>query len=248
MPIYDPSRVEYGITTGQIQVVMENGKQIPAYWAHPVIGRRFPAVALIHDWWGMTPFMRQMAHLFAQSGYYVIVPDLFEGSIATTPQQAMELVKRMGEDGYPRINAALSALERHHHTNGDVAAVGVGMGGSLAFEAAIVREDLEAAVAFYGFPQRYLGKFKDATTPILAIYGEREPYILPPVVTRLRTELADCAVEHEVMTLPGVARDFLEDDATADKRDQGRAALRAMFLFLEKYLAGPANFPPAKSM
>ena len=97
MPVYEPSHVEYGITNGHIQVVAEDGSSIPAYWAHPVMGRLFPAVALVHDWWGITPTIRRMAHLFAQSGYYVIVPDLFEGHIATTPQEAMELVMSLDD-------------------------------------------------------------------------------------------------------------------------------------------------------
>ncbi|MBI5669527.1 MAG: dienelactone hydrolase family protein [Chloroflexi bacterium] len=245
MPIYDPNRVEYGITNGHIQIVVEGGQQLPAYWSHPNMGSRFPAIALIHDWWGVTPFVRRMAHLFAQSGYYVVVPDLFNGQIATTPQAAIELVKGLGDNGYPRINAALSVLESHHNTNGDVAAIGIGMGGSLAFEAAILRPDLEAAVAYYGFPQRYLGRFKDAQAPILAFYGSEEPHVLPPVIARLRQELALSPLPHEVMMLEGVGRDFFSDSATDFQRERGRQALNHTFAFLEQFLQGPVR-PPVR--
>ncbi len=245
MPIYDPDRVEYGITNGHIQIVTENGKTLPAYWAHPNSGRLFPAVALIHDWWGITPIVRRMAHHFAQSGYYVIVPDLFDGQIATDAAQAMELVKHLGDDGYPRINAALSVLESHHNTNRDVAAVGIGMGGSLAFEAAIVREDLEAAVSFCGFPQRYLGRFKDAVNPILAIYGDHEPYILPPVIARLRQEFESSSkgIKHELVLLEGVGHEFFTESASEHEQHCGAQALKHTFTFLEKYLKGPVHTP-----
>ena len=245
MPVYEPSHVEYGITNGHIQIVDGSGASIPAYWAHPNIGRLFPAVALLHDWWGITPTIRRMAHLFAQSGYYVIVPDLFEGRVATSPEEAMELVRRLGDKGYPRIDAALSALEHHHNTNSDVAAVGVGMGGSLAFEAAIVRKDLEAAVSFYGFPQRYFGRFARATTPILALYGDHEPHITPETIARLRAELAqsDQKLSHEVRVLPNTARDFFMDDANAANQESSRQAFNVTFAFLEKYLKGPSRTP-----
>jgi carboxymethylenebutenolidase len=248
MPVYEPSHVEYGITNGHIQVVAEDGSSIPAYWAHPVMGRLFPAVALVHDWWGITPIIRRMAHLFAQSGYYVIVPDLFEGQIATTPQEAMELVKRLGDKGYPRIDAALSALEHHHNTNGDVAAVGIGMGGSLAFEAAIVRKDLEAAVSYYGFPQRYFNRFADATTPILAIYGDHEPHVPVDLIDKLRTVLSHSKhnVQHELLILPNAARDFFMNDVSAAAQQNSAQALNATFTFLDKYLKGPAHTPPSK--
>ncbi len=245
MPIYDPNRIEYGITTGHIQIVVEGGQQLPAYWSHPNTGSRFPAVALIHDWWGITPTVRRLANLFAQAGYYVIVPDLFYGRVAATPQAAIELVKALGETGYPRIDAALTVLESHHNTNSDVAAVGIGMGGSLAFEAALLRADLEAAVAYYGFPQRYLGRFKDARAPILAFYGSAEPHVQPPVVARLRDELAQSPLPHEVVTLDGVGRDFFEATAEESQQAVGRRALNHTFAFLERFLQGPTRLPAA---
>ncbi len=248
MPIYNPNQVEYGIINGRIQIVGENNRSLPAYWAHPVSGRLFPAIALIHDWWGITPAIRRLAHLFAQSGYYVVVPDLFEGKVASTPQEAMQLVKELGDDGYPRVDASLAVLEHHHNTNHDVAAIGLGMGGSLAYEAAIVRKDLEAAVSFYGFPQRYFGKFASATTPILAIYGDKEPYVLPPVVAKLRQECAASTkgIAHEIITLEGVGRDFFADNASPAQGEKGMEALTKTFTFLEKYLKGPQH-PPAKN-
>jgi carboxymethylenebutenolidase len=202
-----------------------------------------PAVALIHDWWGITPIIRRMAHLFAQSGYYVIVPDLFGGRVATTPQEALELVKALGDDGFPRIDAALGVLEHHHHTNSSVAAIGVGMGGSLAFEAALVRRDLEAAIVYYGFPQRYLGRFREAKTPILAFYGTDEPYIQTPVINRLRSELASNprGVKHEIAMLQGVGHDFFCEDPTEAERQQVRLALNRTFAFLDHHLQGPSS-------
>lgn len=245
MPIYDPNRIEYGVTSGHIQIVTEDGRQSPAYWAHPVTGRLFPAIALIHDWWGITPIIRRMANLFAQSGYYVIVPDLFDGRSTQSPVEAMELVKRLGDGGYPRVDAALRVLEDHHNTNRDVAAVGIGMGGSLAYEAAIVRRDMEAAVSFYGFPQRYLGRFHQAVAPILAFYGADEPYITRPVIETLQRELAAAkGVPHEVVTLPGVGHDFISETATEFTKQQGRAALTRAFAFLETCLRGPIRTPP----
>ncbi|NDJ61275.1 MAG: hypothetical protein GYB67_09130, partial [Chloroflexi bacterium] len=168
MPAYEPSKVEYTIISGHVRIITDQGAQLPAYWAHPDIGGKFPAVGLLHDWWGITAVERRLAHLFAQLGYYVIIPDLFGGQVAQTPAAAMKLVEALGDNAYPWVDTCLRALEYHVRSNRMVAAVGLGMGGSLAFEAALTRSDLEAAVACYGFPQKYLGHFQDARAPILA--------------------------------------------------------------------------------
>ncbi|MBI1281157.1 MAG: hypothetical protein GC179_23730 [Anaerolineaceae bacterium] len=246
MPGYDSDRAEYGVTSGHIQMVMEGGTQLPAYWAHPLTGRLFPAVALIHDWWGITAAIRRIAHRFAQVGYYVIVPDLFDGQIATTPERAIELVKALGDSGYPRVDAALTVLETHNNTNHDVAVVGIGMGGSLAYEAAIIRKDMEAAVVYYGFPQRYFGRLKDTRVPLLAIYGQHEQLVAADVVSRTRRELDSNVknLKHEVFVLPDVGHDFFSDTANEVEQAQGQFALNKTFTFLEKHLKGPSRTGP----
>ncbi|NWF69007.1 MAG: dienelactone hydrolase family protein [Chloroflexi bacterium] len=241
MPIYDPTRIEYPITNGHISIVMDGGAQLPAYWSHPARGNRFPGIALIHDWWGVNEGVRRIAHLFAQMGYYVIVPDLYGGRVAANAQEAMALVQALGDGGYPRIHAALTVLEKHHQCNADVAAVGLGMGGSLAFEAALTRPDLEAAVAFGGFPQRYFGRFAQSHAPILAIYGSREPYITAPAVAKLRAELDKSPqFTHQVAVIEGAGHEFFNDNDPISL-DYGRQAWRLMTDFLEKYLQGPLH-------
>jgi carboxymethylenebutenolidase len=246
MPIYDPTRIEYPIITGHISIVMDGGAQLPAYWSHPARGSKFPGIALIHDWWGVNENVRRVAHLFAQIGFYVIVPDLFHGNIAHSPQEAMRLVQQLGNEGYPRIHAALTVLENHHQCNADVAAVGLGMGGSLAFEAALTRDDLEAAVAFGGFPQKYMGHFARSHAPILAVYGSKEPYTTTPIVQKLRNELeTSTRFKNKVVVVDGAGHEFFHD-TTPEQLEYGKQAWTLTMDFLEQYLKGPASPVHAK--
>lgn len=241
MPVYESKHVEYAIVSGHVTIVLDEGVRMPAYWSHPDVGGTFPAVAFIHDWWGIRPTERRLAHSLAQMGYYVIVPDLFSGLKPQNAQDAMKLVETLGERGYSGVDAALRAMEHHSRSNRNVAAVGLGMGGSLAYEAAIKRTDLEAAVSFYGFPQRFLGQFKQAKAPILAVYGSDEPYTKPGVIQRMKHELAESPLAHEVHIIDNAARDFFDDG--------GSVATRAWSLlagFLEKWL-GSRYSQPARS-
>lgn len=238
MPIYDPDHIEYAINTGHVQIVLDDGGNLPAYFAHPTIGRKFPGVAIIHDWWGLNELVVRVANIFAQMGHYVMVPDLFDGKTATTPQQAIQLVETLQDNGYPRVHTALGALETHHQCNSSVAAIGIGMGGSLAFEAAIVRDDLEAAVAYGGFPQRYFGQFERANTPIYALYGEHEPHISKSAINRLKKELAATALKesHLVEVVPGMGHDFFSLRFDDTQKEISRQVIRSTMGFLDKFL------------
>lgn len=247
MPIYDTTHVEYATVTGRISIVMDDGSQLPAYWSHPQLGTKFPGIALLHDWWGFDDIVRRVANYFATMGYYVIVPDLFDGHKANTPTEAMKLVEAYKDNSYMRVDTTLSVLEKHHQGNSKVAAIGLGMGGSLAFEAAIQRKDLEAAVAFGGFPQSYLGHFKDAPTPILALYGTDEPYTKPVVIEQLRKELASSSHKavHQVEVIEGVRHQFFGHDVLDSEREAARQALNITLAFLETHI-GKAARPPSK--
>jgi carboxymethylenebutenolidase len=232
LTVYKPRSLEHPISNGRINVVLEDGRRLPAYWSHPDANGKFPAVAVIHDWWGITTIERRAAHLLAQMGYYVIIPDLFNGRVAATPQEAMRLVEETARDNYQCVHTSLRALEDHVRVNGMVAAVGIGMGGTLAFEAALTRPDLEAAVALYGFPQKFLGNLHNAHAPILAIFGANDPYVGAGVVAQCRRELAQSPLAHEVITLPGVGHGFFTTEDAGASAD----AWARLVAFLEKHL------------
>lgn len=251
MPVYEPRRLEYAITTGMVNITRDNGTPLPAYWSHPELGRRFPAVALLHDWWGITDVERRLANLLAQLGYYVIVPDFFNGHVAQNPREALQLVEGLGEDGFPCVNTTLIALERHNRTTGAVAAIGLGMGGSLAFEAAVERRDLEAAVSCSGFPNKYFGRFQDADTPILALYGEHEPHVPAQSIARLERELSAArhAADNRCVRLPGAGRDLFDAPIadtleTLEAPNTATTAWNLILDFLERFVPRPA--PPAR--
>jgi len=241
MPIYEPEHVEYTTTSGMIRISMEDGRQLPAYWAHPTLGAKFPGVAIIHDWWGLNSMMRRMANLFAQMGHYVIVPDLFGGRTTEDVQIAIDLFEETKEANYNRVDEAIHALENHHHCNKSVAAIGVGMGGSLAFEAAIVRGDLEAAVAYSGFPHRYIRDIPKANTPICAFFGQNEPHISARAIRKLREGMlqSEHGIEHEIHIIPEIAHDFFSENLTPNQRQRSRGVLKQTLDFMDKFLEGP---------
>ncbi len=235
------NRVEYDITTGHIVINTDDRRQFPAYWAHPHRASRFPGVVLIHDWWGLTPAVRRLANQFASVGHYVIAPDLYDGQTAASAAEALRLLNALGQGAYRRIDAALSALETHHQCNGDVAAVGLGLGGSLAFEAALTRHDLEAAVAYAGFPQQFLGRFAGARAPILALYGSQDRHIPAQHIAALRAELAAQPLPHRVIVLEGAGHDIFSDDTAAAALGHARAAWAATLAFLDTLLDRPTR-------
>lgn len=245
MPLHDSNRGEYNIDSGHVTIVTDQGQHVPAYWAHPQLGRRYPGICLLHDWWGTNTVTRLLANFLAQMGYYVIAPDMFNGEKANTPTQAMRLIEQSEKTRYDAVDAAISVLETHPQVNRKVAAVGVGLGGTLTFEAAIKRDDLEAAVALSGFPQKFLGQFARCNTPILALYGSEEPYTKPVVIKALRDELAKTPLRdaHQVEIIQGAGHDFFNEELNHASREIGRTCMNHMLAFLELHLEHP-EVPP----
>ncbi len=242
MPIYDPIHIEYSIETGYVQVNLDNGSQFPAYMAHPQLAGKYPAISLLHDWWGITGITRRLANVFAQSGYYVIVPDLFDGKVTQNPREAMRLVESLGEqEGMARVCAAIDVVEKHNHTNQSSAVVGLGMGGSFAYDVALECEDVEAAISCGGFPQRNMERFHLCKTPVMALYGKSDPYIDEKTIQRLGTELMESPgkEEHRVKLVQGLAHEFYPENPTDVQREASRLALREIMTFITKHLTPP---------
>lgn len=244
MPIHNSNRIEYTIDSGHISIVTDEGQTVPAYWAHPRVGDKFSGICLLHDWWGAETVTRLLANFFAQMGYYVIAPDMYLGAVANNAQQAIQLYQQSEERRFSAVDTAISVLEHHMRVNKTTATVGIGMGGTLAFEAAIKRDDIEAVVSCSGFPQEFIGQFEDCNTPVLAMYGANDPYIKAPVIQALKNDLAQSklADKHRVHVLPYIGHDFFSKDPHNETmRIVTKTVVSYILDFLEDHLTQPIH-------
>ena len=76
----------------------------------PASGRG-PGVLVAHPWWGLNQTIRDYGAALAAEGFVVGLPDLFDGSIATTIEGAETLIRRpTGRRAAGRLTAAIAEL------------------------------------------------------------------------------------------------------------------------------------------
>ena len=63
-----------------------NNKNVNAYLAEPKDGG--PGILVLHAWWGLKPFFKQVCDQLAEHGYVALAPDLIKGRIANTIEEA----------------------------------------------------------------------------------------------------------------------------------------------------------------
>ena len=82
-----------------------NGKKVNAYLAAPENGG--PGVLVLHAWWGLKPFFKQVCDQLAEQGFTALAPDLRDGQVAKTIDEAKELMEK--SDGQLVGDAVMTA-------------------------------------------------------------------------------------------------------------------------------------------
>src|SRR6266566_7992558 len=78
----------------------------------------FPALVVIHEWWGLNDWVKEQAAKLADQGYVTLAVDLYRGKVATTPDMAHELVRGVAEDRAARdLHAAVEFLKSQKNVN-----------------------------------------------------------------------------------------------------------------------------------
>ena len=75
----------------------------------------FPALVVIHEWWGLNDWVKEQAAKLAGEGYAALAIDLYRGKVATTPDEAHEIMRGVPEDRAARDLRAAVALTWNHN-------------------------------------------------------------------------------------------------------------------------------------
>lgn len=174
------------------QLQAADGHKFNAYIAQPA-GEPKAGIVVIQEIFGVNAHIRSVADRFAQSGYLVIAPALFDraernvemGYDSEGMRKGMQLVQRIPlEQSLSDISAAMEYLREHGARK--VGVVGFCWGGTLAW-LSNTRLHPDATVSYYGGGiQNYI--HEKSTCPAIFHFGLLDKHIPQSVVEEVQHE------------------------------------------------------------
>jgi carboxymethylenebutenolidase len=198
-----------------------DGTILHGYLAQPADAGVYPAVLMVHEWWGLNAEIVEMADTLAEEGYVVLAPDTYRGSAASTVPGALYLRLNVPEERVDSdMQAAFSYLAALE--NVDAARIGVMgfcYGGGVALRHAVLNPAIAATINLYGdtiADATGFGALRESGRPILGIFGEDDNQIPVAEVEAFETALTGADIPHEVTIYPGVGHAFVNPEAIAE--------------------------------
>ncbi len=77
---------------------MSGNDSVHAYLASPKKEGKHPGLIVIHEWWGLMPWIKSNSDEFAKRGYAALAIDLYRGKSTSSPDEAHQLSRGVPED------------------------------------------------------------------------------------------------------------------------------------------------------
>ncbi len=182
------------------------------YLAMPKDDAVYPAVIMIHEWWGLNDNMENMARLLADEGYVVLAVDLYSGEIAANSTRAGELagaVRANPDDAVANMRGAAAYLKGLSNVDDSkVASLGWCFGGGQSLQLALSGENLAATVIYYGQLVPEEDKLLAISWPVLGVFGEADTSIPVASVNEFKESLDSLGIKNEIYIYPDVGHAF----------------------------------------
>ena len=161
-----------------VDIPLAGSVPLRTYVVYPEKKEKAGVVIVIHEIYGLTPWIRGVADQLAADGFIAVAPDLISGlgpggggtdSVASR-DEVVKLVRGLTPDmTRARIGAVRAYAEKIPAANGDIATLGFCWGGARSFEMA-AEPDIDAAVVFYGSSPDSATLLR-VRAPVLGHYG-----------------------------------------------------------------------------
>jgi carboxymethylenebutenolidase len=156
-------------------------EKVAGFLALPSRPGRHRAIIAIHEWWGLTPWVRTQASSLAKNGYVVLALDLYHGQVTSIPSQARKLKRDLSLDrAIGEMKAAFDYLACRADVDPEhIGSLGWSMGGALALQLAIHEPRLAACVVNYGALPTKPADIEEINARTLGIFGALDRGVSP---------------------------------------------------------------------
>jgi carboxymethylenebutenolidase len=170
----------------------------------------FPGIVVIHEWWGLNDWVKEQAAKLSDQGYVALAIDLYRGKVATTPDEAHEIMRGVPEDRAARdLHAAVEFLKSQSDVKKErIGSIGWCMGGGYSLDVALQEPTLTAAVINYGHLASDSESLKKIKASILGLFGGQDQGIPKEDVKKFEQALKQQGNKVEVMIYPDAGHAF----------------------------------------
>ena len=211
-----------------------NGKSVNAYLASPSDGG--PGVLVLHAWWGLKPFFKQVCDQLAEHGFVVLAPDLYQGRVAKTIDEAKAFHAEFEQRGSEFMGATVKAAQNYLLTlcaGKPIGVMGFSMGAAWSMIVAADEPNVSAVVLFYG---AYVPGFKQMPAKVLGHFAEVDEWEPLDGVKAMEKDLQAAGVDATFHIYPKVGHWFVETDRPEYDASAASLAWERTFEFLKKNL------------
>lgn len=216
-----------------------DGTEADGYVSRPTDPGPWPAVVVLHEWWGLDGHFRELSRRLAAEGFVVLVPDLYAGVVTTDPSEAARLKTSL--DTHRAVNTTTATIPYLRSLpfvsdEGGIGLMGFCMGGGLALLAAGT-DDFDALVTY--FPSIYpdSDEVKSVSCPTLVHYGTADVVTPRFEIDRIVELFHEAGTPHELYEYEGAGHAFMNDQHAENyHREASETAWPRTVAFFERTL------------
>lgn len=206
------------------------------YLAKPYEDGNFPAVVMIHEWWGLNENIKDMAEKLASHGYVVFAVDLYDGSVASTSDEARQLRSSFDEQYWiDNMNVASKYLKENYSPE-KMGSIGWCFGGGQSLNLALNNNEMDATVIYYGQLVTEPEKLSTINWPVLGIFAELDQGIPPEQVNQFKSALDNLEIPNDIYIYPDVNHAFANPSGDRYAPEASMDAWQKTLTFLEMNL------------
>lgn len=238
-----------GLTAGEVQIPMADGKMIPAYRARPSGGGRFPVVLVVQEIFGVHEHIKDLCRRLAKSGYMAVAPEMFarQGDVSKIENIQEIIDKVVSRVPDSQVMSDLDSTAAWAAKNGGsanrLAITGFCWGGRIVWMYASHNPKLDAGAAWYGRlegdrnamtpknPLDYAGGLK---APVIGFYGGKDTGIPLESIERMRASLKVVDDYSQIIVYPEAQHGFNADYRPSYKKDDAQDAWQKMLAWFKK--------------
>ena len=242
-------RVEKSPRHREWVTIKHDGRAVETFVVYPEVKDKAPVVLIIHEIFGMTDWVQDLADQVAEAGYIAVAPDLLSGmgpnggrSTAFPSGQGMsspavEAVSHLNPDQITAdLNAVADYADKIPASSGKLYVAGFCWGGGQSFRFATQRKDLAAAFVFYG-PPPAKESMAGITAPVYGFYAGNDARI-GATLPDTRDQMKASGKTFDPVIYDGAGHGFMRAGEAPDASDANRKARNDAWVRWKKLLAG----------